>query len=158
MKILRNIDMWLNSGKKVLPNEVKEYLNSLQPQIIYQRDISSNDTLERLAENYLHSEGIWRITEELRNSGLSPISKEDIYTNKNVFLLRCYYGQYITTYYFSLAAFIKVRDHWKYIGENREIEMYRLPDPRECRIKFIDEYDHRREARCQYVKETHYQY
>lgn len=154
-KQIRIINTWLNSGKKELPEEVRSYIKSIQLQVVYQRDINPADSLEKLADDYLYNHGVWRITEEVRC--LSPLSINSVEDTANVFLLKEYYGQRIGTYYFFLTAFVKVRDHWKHIG-NLDSEMNRLPRPDEVELSFVDEYGKIRKDKCQGTKEFYYEY
>lgn len=147
-----------NIFRKKVPNELIRYIESLYDmQVVYKKDVKCpKNTLSKVTNNYLHENGFWRITEEVKE--VKPISEDSVKETKNLFILRLYYGEYGETYCYGLAGFIKRGKRWQYFGKNGKYTLKRLPSLEELFLNFTDESGNHRHERCQGMKDFYYKY
>lgn len=150
--IFRVFSNWIKPEKEV-PQDIMEYLESVQDmQTVYE----ARRTLDSFVWDYMHEQGLWRITEEVKS--LKPIPEESIKNEKNVFLLRIYYGEYGETYCFGISGFIKKGRKWTYIGRKENKRLNRLPKVEEIAIRFTDKHNQMQTEDCQGFYDFYYKY
>lgn len=158
MKFIREIGKWLKPDRKEVPEDLMTYLASVyEMQITYKKDIKGpRNKLQNVLYDYIHEQGLWRITEEVKS--VTPIPEEATKDQKNVFLLRLYFGEYGAVYCYGFAGFVKEGKKWKYLGKERTYTFPRLPRPDEISLNFTDEAGEKQSEDCQGFHDFYYQY
>ena len=158
INVLRKVGQRLKLVQKEVPEDVIRYLESVYDmQTVYKKHIKDpRNSLNAVVNDYLHEQGFWRITEEVKS--LKPIADTSVKDMSNVFLLRLYFGEYKGIYCYGLSGFIKRGKKWQYIGKYGRYIFTRLPRTDELIIHFTDEDGNTHKRECKGIRDFYYQY